>query len=256
MRGKRHLVVPDTQIKEGVSLEHIEWLAKYIVEKRPDVLVIIGDWADMPSLSHYDKNKKSSEGRTYSGDILAANDGLQRLMAPIQAEIEKRERNHKHRWNLRKVVTLGNHEDRINRLVEEDRKLEGKVSTDDLFFKQWGFEVYPFREVVVIDGVAYCHYFSSGVKGLPCNSARAILSKHHMSCFAGHQQGNDIAYGKRADGTRITAIIAGSFYLHDEPYMGPQGNKHWRGIYMLHEVKDGAFDEMPVSIGFLKERYG
>lgn len=254
-RGRKHLVIPDTQTKPGVPLEHLDWIAQFAVDKKPDVLVIIGDWADMPSLSSYDINTKSAEGRTYRDDILAANDALQRLMAPIEQEMERIQRRHLTRWNLRKIVTLGNHEDRINRTIEHDRKLEGTLSVDDLFFKQWGFEVYPFREVVVVDGVAYAHYFSSGVKQLPCTSARAILNKHHMSCFAGHQQGNDIAYGKRADGTRITAIIAGSCYLHEEPYMGPQGNKHWRGVYMLHEVNDGAFDEMPVSLSFLREKY-
>jgi hypothetical protein len=254
-RGRRHIVIPDTQIKPGVQLDHIHWIAQYIVDKRPDVLVIIGDWADMPSLSSYDVNTKSAEGRTYRDDILAANDALQMLMAPIEAEIERRKRNHCPRWNLRKVVTLGNHEDRITRTVERDRKLEGTMSTDDLFFAQWGFEVYPFREVVVVDGIAYCHYFPSGVKGLPCGSARQILQKHHMSCFAGHLQGKDIAFGKRADGARITAIIAGSAYLHDEPFMGPLGNKHFRGIFVLNEVNDGSFDDMAVSLDFLKERY-
>ena len=62
--------------------------------------------------------------------------------------------------------------------------------------------------------------------------------------------------GHRADGTAITSIIAGSCYEHNEDYMGPQGNKHWRGILMLHEVKDGSFDVMPVSLKYLKEKYG
>jgi hypothetical protein len=30
----------------------------------------------------------------------------------------------------------------------------------------------------------------------------------------------------------------------------------WRGIWMLHEVDDGAFDEMPVSLNYLRKRYG
>jgi len=255
-KPRKHLVIPDTQIKPGVPLEHIDWIAKFAIEKKPDVLVVIGDWADMPSLSSYDKGKKSFEGRTYRNDILAANDALQRFMAPIDAASKHTETSHRKRWKPRKIVTLGNHEERINRAVELQRELEGLISTDDLFFKQWGFEVYPFLQPVVVDGVAYCHYFPSGVKGLPTNSARMLLTKHHMSCFAGHLQGKDIAYGKRADGTKITAIIAGSCYLHDEPYLGPQGNQHWRGVYMLHEVQGGQFDEMPVSLRFLQERYG
>jgi hypothetical protein len=252
----RIAVIPDQQIRPGADLTHIDWISKYIVSKRPDVLVIIGDWADMASLSSYDVGKKAFEGRTYREDILAGNDGLQRLMGPIDANIAYRERNHKHRWKLRKIVTLGNHEHRTNVAIENDRKLDGLISTDDLFFKQWGFEVYPFLEVVTVEGIAFSHYFCSGVMGRPVTTARALLTKKHMSCVAGHQQGYDVATAHRADGTRITAIIAGSGYPHNEDYLNAQTNQHWRGVLMLNEVCNGAFDEMKVSLNFLRERYG
>lgn len=256
MAAKRHVVIPDVQLKPGVPTEHLDWIAQYIVDKKPDVLVIIGDWADMPSLSSYDVGTKSFEGRKYRDDILAANDGLQKLMAPIEAEMERIKRRRLKRWNLRKIVTLGNHEHRISRAVETDRKLEGLISVEDLFFKQFGFEVYPFLEVVEVDGVVYSHYFCSGVMGRPITSARALLTKLHQSCFAGHQQERDIAYGKRANGQRITGIIAGCCYLHDEAYLNPQTNNVWRGLYVLNEVEGGTFDEMPVSLRFLQTRYG
>jgi hypothetical protein len=254
-RSIRHLVIPDTQIKPGVPTEHINWISRYAVEKKPDTIVIIGDWADMPSLSSYDVGKKSFEGRTYRDDILAANDALQRLVAPMELETKRSYSSHRIRWNPRKIVTLGNHEDRIDRAIETDRKLDGLISTKDIFFEQFGFEVHPFLQPVVVDGIAYCHYFVSGQMGRPVTSARMLLQKHHMSCFAGHQQGRDIAYAKRADGSRMTAIIAGSCYLHDEDYLNAQTNEVWRGVYMLHEVNNGAFDEMPVSLSFLKEKY-
>jgi hypothetical protein len=63
-----------------------------------------------------------------------------------------------------------------------------------------------------------------------------IINKLHMSCIAGHQQGKQVAYGKRADGSAICAIIAGSYYLHDEDYMDDLSNMHWRG---LGDVKRG-----------------
>jgi hypothetical protein len=53
----------------------------------------------------------------------------------------------------------------------------------------------------------------------------------------------------------MTAIIAGCCYLHDEAYLNPQTNNVWRGLYVLNDVQDGAFDEMPVSLGFLKARF-
>ena len=258
MKPRKHLIIPDTQIKPGLPAEHtahIDWISRYIVDKKPDVLVIIGDWADMPSLCSYDKGKKSFEGRTYREDILAANDALQRLMSPIDVEIARCASSHKKRWLLRKVVTLGNHEHRINRAIETQRELDGLISTDDLFFKQWGFEVYPFLKQVTIDGVCYCHYFCTGVMGYPMTTAQAMLTKGHMSGVAGHKQGKDIAHGKRLDGSRITTMQIGSCYLHEEGYLNPQTNDHWRGIMMLNEVVDGEFDELPVSLDFLKSKY-
>ena len=91
--------------------------------------------------------------------------------------------------------------------------------------------------------------------GRPITTAAALLRKLHLSCVVGHQQGRDIAYAKRADGSSITAIIAGSFYQHDEGYLSPFTNKHWRGTYILNEVKDGAFDEMGISVGYLLRKY-
>jgi hypothetical protein len=252
----RHIVIPDTQIRPGDDLAFIDRISRYVIDKLPDVLVIGGDWADMPSLSGYDVGLKSFEGRTYRADILAGNDGLQRLMAPIKKEQERRIRRKIKRWNLRLVYVGGNHDwDRILRAIEKDRKLEGLISTDDLFFKQWGFEVYPFLKPAVVDGIVYCHYFCSGVMGRPITTARALLSKLHQSCFAFHQQGRDIAYGKRADGSTITGIICGSCYEHDEPYLNAQTNAVWKGLYMLNEVNNGSFDECPVSLNFLRSKY-
>jgi hypothetical protein len=82
------------------------------------------------------------------------------------------------------------------------------------------------------------------------------LNKKHMSCVAGHQQGRQAASAYKADGKRITAIIAGSCYEHNEDYLGPQGNNHWRGLVVLHDVNDGEFDEMYVSLKYLEQKYG
>ena len=248
-----HVVIPDVQAKEGNDFTYLKCLGKFIIQKRPDVIVCIGDFADMESLSSYDRGLKSFEGRSYIKDLWAAREAMDALLTPL-FELQARQRKNKEKiYKPRMVLTIGNHEARINRAIEEDRKLEGLISIDDLPYQDW--EVIPFLQVITIDGIAYSHYFVSGTMGRPVTSAQALLTKKHMSCFAGHQQGRQIAYGHRADGHEMTAIIAGSFYEHEEAYLGAQGNKHWRGFYVLHDVHDGAFDEMAVSIKFLKERY-
>jgi hypothetical protein len=251
----KHLYIPDTQVRPGDNLDFLERIGRYIVEKQPEVIVCGGDFADMPSLSSYDIGKKSFEGRRFLSDVEAAQNGMQRLLQPIRDFNAKAKKNKEKRYRPRMILTLGNHENRINRAVEQDAKLEGVLSVDALGYVGFGWEVYPFLDVIIIDGVAYSHYFVTGVAGRPASSARAQLLKTHMSAVAGHQQGLQIATGNKADGTLITNIIAGSCYEHDEDYMGPQGNKHWRGILVLHEVKDGAFDLMPVSLAYLNKKY-
>jgi len=76
-----------------------------------------------------------------------------------------------------------------------------------------------------------------------------------MSCVAGHQQGRDIAFGKAADGKTMTAIISGAYYQHTEDYLTAQNNVHWRGCWQLNDVKNGSFDELPLSLEYLKSRY-
>jgi hypothetical protein len=148
---------------------------------------------------------------------------------------------------------MGNHENRINRAVNNDAKLEGTIGVEDCYLDDWN--VHDFLEVVIIGGVAFSHYFVTGIAGRPAATANAQLNKKHMSCIAGHQQGLQIATAHRGDGQRLTSIIAGSCYEHDEDYLGAQGNKHWRGMLMLHEVNDGQFDLMPVSLDYINKKY-
>lgn len=250
------LVLPDCQIRPGDDTKFLNRIGKYICDKKPDVIVCLGDFADMPSLSSYDVGKKSFEGRRYKADVEAVHSAMDSLLSPLRDYNYRAKANHKERYSPEMIMTLGNHCDRINRAVEHDPKLEGVLSVKDLKYEEFGWKVYPFLDVVVIDGVAFSHYFTTGLMGRPATSAAAQLAKKHMSCIAGHQQGLQIATGHRADGKRLTSIIAGSCYEHDEDYMGPQGNKHWRGFLVLHEVQDGEFDLMPVSLQYLSRKYG
>lgn len=253
---RKHLVIPDCQVKDGVPMEHLEWIGMYIVDKKPDVIINIGDFADMPSLSSYDRGTKSFEGRRYKKDIEATKAGMNLLLGPIREYNERARRNKDKQYRPRMVLTLGNHEHRINRAVEADPKLDGTISIDDLCYEQSGWEQYDFLQPVTIDGVVYAHYLASGVMGRPITTAQAMVNKVHQSAVVGHQQGRQIAFGKRADGSEFTCIIAGSAYLHNEDFLGHQGNKHWRGIIMLHEVHDGNFDESMISLNFLRQKYG
>ena len=243
--GKTHLIIPDTQVKPGVNTDHLEWIGNYIAEKRPDVIVQLGDFADMPSLSSYDEGKAEMEGRLVIQDIEVVRDAMKRLLVPVK---------HVKGYHPRMVLTLGNHEDRITRYVEDHPKLRGSLHVHNLGYQKVGWEVYPFLEIVEIDGIEYSHYFVSGAMGRPVSSARALLTARHNSAVMGHKQETDIAFHPKSG---HFGIIAGCCYLHEEKYLGPQmqGKAQRRQIIMLHEVHEGIADPMFVSLKFLKANY-
>jgi hypothetical protein len=248
--GRTHMVIPDVQAKPGVSNDHLEWIANYALDKRPDVVIQIGDWADMPSLSSYDKGKRSYEGRRYIDDIDAARASVERF----ERVIDDYNRTHpEDTYNPEKKITGGNHEQRIVRATDVDPGLYGKLSLEDLGFQDYGWDYIPFLEVVKIDGVQYSHYFTSGAMGRPVSSAAALLRERQGSATMGHVQHTDMAIHKK---TQRMALFCGICYLHDEGYLSPQDNGTRRQIIMKHEVEDGLYDPMFVSLNFLQKRYG
>lgn len=253
---RRHLIIPDTQIKPGVPLDHIGWAAQAIVDYLPDVIVMIGDWADMPSLNgHAKPGSLELEGARVRDDIDVANAAAVVLTAPAQAEIERRRKAHKKRWEPRCVYLKGNHEDRLDRIAKNDPKLEGIVDSNSIVLP--GFETRPFLEIVEIDGIAYSHYFANTHSGRPIGgSIDNRLNKIGKSFVQGHEQG--LLYGVRQFPGKLTrhGLVAGSFYLHDEAYRGAQSNGEWRGIVVLNEVNNGSYDVMPLSMDYLRRKYG
>lgn len=246
-----HLVIPDVQDKPKLSKRHLGWIGQYIADKRPDVIIQIGDFSDVESLSSWDRGKLSFEGRRYGRDLDSARTAMETLCEPW-ADIGG--------YNPRMVLTLGNHEDRITRAVNAQPELEGSMSTEDLGYEEFGWEVHKFLEVVTIDGISYSHFFPRAASGRVVQtrngapSAKAQLIREGRSCTAGHQQGLDIACLPL--GSRLQwGLIAGSCYLHDEAYLGPQGNKHWRGVVLKNGVNRGTYSPILVDLDYLKKRY-
>ena len=139
-----HVVIPDTQAKEGVPTDHLTWIGQYIVDQfhdKPIKIIHLGDHADMPSLSLYDKGKKSMEGRRVKADIEAANAAWEVLNQPLYDFNDNKRRTKHAIWNPERHILLGNHEDRINRATENDAQIDGLFSTDDLDYARPGWQV-------------------------------------------------------------------------------------------------------------------
>lgn len=247
--SKSILIIPDAHAKPEVENDRFEWLGSYIADTQPDILVCIGDFADMPSLSSYDFNKKSYEGRRYALDIESVHDAQTRMFKAMGDFRPKR-----------MVMTLGNHENRINRAIEDDSKLEGTISIDQLGYEGFGWEVHKFKEIAMVEGIAFTHYFPNGLMDRAIggdNVAAGILKKYHCSGVQGHRHDLKFASEVHIDGRRISAIVAGCYFNHHEDYVSRTIQKtYWRGLTHLHNVNNGEFDVEFIRLEQIERVYG
>lgn len=247
--SNRHLVIPDMQVRPGVPLDHIDWVAAAIVDYRPNTVVELGDFWDFPSLNSH-SDLEELEGKRFEADVEAGNRAFARLSLPM----EKEERRLKGAWKPVKKKLKGNHEERPERVVAEQPRLKGVISSDWCDTRDW--EWCDFLERQEIDGLTYNHYFPAAHSGNPIGGTITNrLGKIGGSFVQGHEQG--FAYGCQIMGNGKTyhGLKAGSCYLHREAYRGNANQRHWQGIVVLNDVRDGEYDIMPLSLKYLCERY-
>lgn len=257
-KPRDHLIIPDRQANPRSTHAVDTAIGNYILCHKPDVIVNIGDHADMESLSTYDVGKKSFEGRRYTLDIQASTKAHDAMWRPV-AEYNEQCRNNKKRvYNPLKIITIGNHENRINRAIENDPKLDGLIGIDDLEYHRWYDHVFPFLEPAIVDGICYVHY---AFKKLPHQAisgkhqARAILDQYMMSVTVGHTPEFHYAESYRGDNKRIQCIVAGACFDHNEEYAGARNERYWRGIVHKRNVKDGNYDFETISLERLLKEY-
>ena len=227
----------------------MEWAGNYAVEKRPDVIVHLGDHWDFPSLSRHSEGKTELDAQDVEADIEAGNTALLKFCKPLKRIP---------RYQPRKVLLRGNHEDRATRLADTAgfKRFGSVVSERKFNDKALGWQVVPYLKPIAIGGIWFCHFFYAQNSGKAYGGTAANkLRNVGFSFVMGHQQGLDMATRSLANGQTQWGIVAGSFYQHFEDYRGPQANDHWRGLLMLHEAEAGNCNPMVVSLDYLRKRY-
>ena len=244
-----HLICPDSHAHPDHRNDRYTWLGHLINDIKPDVVVDIGDWFDMPSLCSYDKGLKSFEGRRYKRDIEAGLDAQERMFSVIRRQKKKLPRF---------VRTLGNHEQRIVRAVERDPILEGTIGLADLQSREYGWEEYPFLTPALIDGITYQHYFVSGIMGRPIGGerhAQSLIVKQMASCTQGHSHLFDYCIRSDVRGRKVHGCVVGVYQDYDADFAGP-ANRMWNpGIVVKRGVENGSYDLEHISLKRIKEAY-
>ena len=252
--SKTHLLIPDGHAHPSHHNKRALWLGNLIYDLKPDLVINIGDQWDMPSMSSYDKGKKSFQGRTFKADLDAGLDFDDRLW-------------HKVRKNKKKkpdaIFCEGNHEYRMKIALELQPELEGVISFRDFDLDRNYNQVVEYTGqtpgIIQADGIYYAHYFASGVMGRAISGehhAYSLLAKKYSSCSCGHSHMLDFATRIKPDGTRIMGLTAGVYQDYDSDWAGETNKLWWRGVVIKRNVEDGCYDPEFVSIERLKEVYG
>jgi hypothetical protein len=246
---KRHLIIPDAQIKPGSPTDHIKWCGEAILDYKPDVIVCLGDWWDLPSLnSHAPAGSEELEGRRYHEDIKVGNESFNKLDSYLRKSRSKT-------WQPRKVFLEGNHENRANRIAKNDPKWKGIIGSHNCETLDW--ERHKFLKICEIDGIKYCHYFPNPFSGKPIGGTIVNrLNSIGASFVQGHQQGFLYASKQYPDHVKH-GLVAGRFYLEHEGYRPDDvQTNEWSGIVILNGVKRGDYDLMPLRMDYLRRKYG
>ena len=252
----KHAMIPDTQIFPGSKTEHIIAAGKYLRKHKPDKIIIIGDWWDMPSLSSYDKpGDKGWETKDVQEDLDVGWEAMNKFLSTVRTKTYDPEIHY----------CVGNHEDRISRAADSAgmRMLGKYLYLDELILsplRKLNVKTHSFLEVVQLNGICYSHYFvnPSSLLSNPIGGTIENKLKNLGHSFSmGPQQQKQTGEVYTCTGQRRRGLVCGRFYQDYHSYLGPQKNaQSWSGILMKHEVFQGDYDLMEVSMSYLLKEYG
>ena len=232
---KTILIIPDPHDEPGVAQDRFEWAGKLVAEKQPDVVVALGDWGTFDSLSEYDTGSVHAEGRRYSEDVKSFLRSMDIFEAPVNKINEELVRMHKKKYNPRKIFCMGNHEQRILRAVIKEPRLIGTISIEDLELEARGWERYNISQPAEAYGIAFSHYFTSGILGKPIsgiNHARNLVMKAYTSAVVGHAHTRQFWEDTNVFGQKMIGLVAGCYFTHDLKYT-TEGDRAWAGLTLL-----------------------
>jgi len=243
----KHLIIGDSHAHPDYNNDRFTWLGKMIHDVKPDVVVNIGDLADMASLCFHSKAIEL-EGARYRRDCDAAIDAQERIFHEVR----------KHKKRLPRFVwTLGNHDIRAQRFVESNPVFEGHVRNEDIGYKEFPWEIIPFLDVVNVDGIDYSHYFTSGVMGRPIGGthpAWTVIKKRNRSATCGHSHVLDFKIDK-TPGASLMGLVVGNFLDYRAGYAGPANDMWSNGIAVCDNVENGLYDFSWHSMTKIREAY-
>lgn len=243
------LVIPDAHVLPGKDLDRFYALGRLIVERKPDNIVIMGDFVTLESLSAWDLGKAGKmEGKRYSEDCFCGKQALSIIKEAID----------KAGYKPNFVFVLGNHEDRLARYLATRPELDAHLDVvKDLELSRYGVtEIVPYRGFAELEGVLFTHaVMNAANQPVGGKTALAAIAQTvSKSVVIGHLHRFETVNHYRHGADDILQIVSsGCFFEGVEDYADGGLNAYWRGVLLLTHWKEGRFDIEQISTNRLAE---
>lgn len=250
----RVLVIPDrhNDPRHEHRLACTTWIARLGSERRPSVVVDLGDASTFDSVSRHDRN-----------DTLRG-----RMKPPIKADLDNHvqalqafERGRASDWKPRKIKTRGNHEQRLWLWENEHPESEGSHThryAEALL--QFGWRERDFGEFAYVSGVAFTHAPFNGM-GKPMSGKTATHRAGDLltaPLVHGHTHSlNLYSAAKHGPIERVSVLQAGCAlpWGEVEHYAAHNPTGWWWGCLLMTVQGGQILDFEAISMLSLRERY-
>jgi predicted phosphodiesterase len=224
------LVISDSHINPDNVSDSVElWyrLGKYCAKTKPEVIVHLGDVADLSSQAWRvaARGKYSLEEETNAVHLV-----LDAFEEAIKEYNRKQRRKKKKIYKPVKILTLGNHDIR-----------NGVTVIDDMFTDA-GWDVIDYLQPINIRGINFCHCMRKGLTDMMCTTSEELLQDWGADIVVGHGHHKDFATSySLAIHRPITALKCPAFTLGDYDWAAQTQYKWNRGFT---EIEPGVFDAL------------
>jgi len=238
----------DAHNQPGMDTERFEWLAKFVNDQKPDYLIDGGDFDDLNSLCHYERNDSWS-GKfkpSFVNDLEASKVARDLLDAQITHPCEKH-------------FILGNHEDRLFQFENLNPEVYGMMQHAYLdIHKNWAITRY--RGYLDIAGVDFTHVPMNGMNK-PLGGARCavnVAAKSIRDCCFGHTHTYGYWEESKLGPNRSTTAICGGCFMPDKyvpKYAQGSAKGYWYGCHVIEISEGKIIGHTPVTMRELRARY-
>lgn len=235
------LVIPDCHVTPNCDMSRFHAINKLIKKRMPDNIVVLGDFLNLSSLSHWEKNNKlKMEGVRYKEDIEAGNKALDAIFNGIST------RDHNIVWHL------GNHDEWCYKYLEQYPQLHGHIDIlEDLKLKKRGItNVVPYKKYSEIHGVSFTHAPMNAANQpiggkFAAQKASDITAKSMV--FAHTHSVQQYCCQRHGDDNVIQVYVAGSYFDNIDDYADGSTMAHNFCISILTHFAPGRFDVEQIS---------